>query len=95
MQVLDNGKLLRTIPITAGKPGFTTRSGIKVIIEKFRHKRMDSATVGHRQERPGVLQHRERPVRPCASPTPASSSTPPRGRSAPRARQRLATAVSG
>ena len=36
MQVFRNGKLLRTIPITAGKPGFTTRSGIKVIIEKFR-----------------------------------------------------------
>ena len=35
-----------TIPITTGKPGFTTRSGIKVIIEKFRHKRMNSETVG-------------------------------------------------
>ena len=27
MQVSENGKLLRTIPISAGKPGFTTRSG--------------------------------------------------------------------
>jgi lipoprotein-anchoring transpeptidase ErfK/SrfK len=46
MRVLDNGKLLRTIPISAGKPGFTTRSGVKVIIEKFRTKRMDAATTG-------------------------------------------------
>lgn len=46
MRVLDNGKLLRTVPISAGKPGFTTRSGIKVIIEKFRTKRMDAATTG-------------------------------------------------
>ncbi|MDX6323915.1 MAG: hypothetical protein QOK15_269 [Nocardioidaceae bacterium] len=46
MRVFDNGKLLRTIPVTGGAAGFTTRSGIKVIIEKFRVKRMNSATVG-------------------------------------------------
>jgi lipoprotein-anchoring transpeptidase ErfK/SrfK len=36
----------RIIPITAGKYGFTTRSGIKVIMEKFLTKRMDAATIG-------------------------------------------------
>ena len=46
MQVFSNGELLRTLPITTGKPGFTTRSGVKVIIEKFREKRMNSETVG-------------------------------------------------
>ncbi len=46
MQVFQNGNLLRTLPITTGKPGFVTRSGVKVIIEKFRHKRMNSETVG-------------------------------------------------
>ncbi len=46
MRVVRNGKLLRTIPITGGKPGFTTRSGTKVIIEKFTSKRMDAATTG-------------------------------------------------
>jgi len=46
MRVSKNGTLLRTIPISAGKPGFTTRSGIKVIIEKFRVKHMDAATTG-------------------------------------------------
>ncbi|CAN5135735.1 Ig-like domain-containing protein [soil metagenome] len=46
MKVLSNGKLLRTIPITTGKEGFITRSGTKVIIEKFESKRMNSETVG-------------------------------------------------
>ena len=47
MKVFSNGKLLRTIPITTGEqPKFTTRSGIKVIIEKFDAKRMNSETVG-------------------------------------------------
>jgi lipoprotein-anchoring transpeptidase ErfK/SrfK len=47
MRVFRNGKLIRTIPITTGEqPKFTTRSGTKVIIEKFRHKRMNSETIG-------------------------------------------------
>lgn len=46
MQVFSNGKKLRTIPITTGKAGFTTRSGTKVIIEKFETRRMNSETVG-------------------------------------------------
>jgi len=46
MTVAINGKLARTIPITAGKDGFTTRSGVKVIMEKFATKRMDARTVG-------------------------------------------------
>jgi lipoprotein-anchoring transpeptidase ErfK/SrfK len=47
MKVFSNGKLLRTLPITTGQqPKFTTRSGIKVIIEKFDSKRMNSETVG-------------------------------------------------
>jgi lipoprotein-anchoring transpeptidase ErfK/SrfK len=47
MRVLSNGSLLRTIPITTGEePKFTTRSGVKVILEKFRTKRMNSETIG-------------------------------------------------
>jgi lipoprotein-anchoring transpeptidase ErfK/SrfK len=47
MRVFSNGSLLRTIPITTGEePKFTTRSGVKVILEKFRTKRMNSETVG-------------------------------------------------
>ena len=46
MKTFINGKLAKTTPITTGKPGFVTRSGVKVIIEKFRKKRMNSETVG-------------------------------------------------
>jgi lipoprotein-anchoring transpeptidase ErfK/SrfK len=46
MKVMVGGKLSRTIPITGGKAGFETRSGTKLIIEKFAEKRMDAATVG-------------------------------------------------
>jgi lipoprotein-anchoring transpeptidase ErfK/SrfK len=47
MKVYSNGSLLRTIPITTGEqPAFTTRSGVKVIMEKFESKRMNSETVG-------------------------------------------------
>jgi lipoprotein-anchoring transpeptidase ErfK/SrfK len=46
MKVFSNGRLLRTLPVTTGKPGFTTRSGTKVIMEKYASKRMNSETVG-------------------------------------------------
>ncbi|GAB7004285.1 Ig-like domain-containing protein [Nocardioides sp. AN3] len=46
MKVWVNKRLLRTLPITTGKAGFTTRSGTKVIIEKFASKRMRSETIG-------------------------------------------------
>jgi lipoprotein-anchoring transpeptidase ErfK/SrfK len=52
MQVYRNGTLLRSIPVSAGKPGFTTRSGTKVIIEKHRVKRMDAATTGISRDDP-------------------------------------------
>ncbi len=52
MQVFSNGQLVKTIPITTGKPGFTTRSGVKVIIEKFRTHRMNSETIGIGQDNP-------------------------------------------
>ena len=47
MKVFSNGELLRTLPVTTGEePKHTTRSGIKVIMEKFDAKRMNSETVG-------------------------------------------------
>jgi lipoprotein-anchoring transpeptidase ErfK/SrfK len=46
MKVFVNGSLARTVPISAGKPGWETRSGTKVIIEKYRSKRMDASTIG-------------------------------------------------
>ncbi len=46
MNVFVNGSLARSIPISAGKKGWETRSGTKVIIEKFRKKRMNATTIG-------------------------------------------------
>jgi lipoprotein-anchoring transpeptidase ErfK/SrfK len=46
MRVFLDGSLARTIPITGGKPGYTTRSGTKLIIEKVAVKHMDAATIG-------------------------------------------------
>lgn len=46
MKVFSNDELVHTFPITLGKAGFVTRSGTKVIMEKFRTRRMRSETVG-------------------------------------------------
>lgn len=46
MRVMRGGVQVRDFPITTGKPGFTTRSGTKVIMEKFPTRRMNSETVG-------------------------------------------------
>jgi lipoprotein-anchoring transpeptidase ErfK/SrfK len=46
MRVFVNGSVARTVPISAGKKGWETRSGTKVIIEKYRRKRMDATTIG-------------------------------------------------
>lgn len=45
-QVLRDGAVIRTIPITTGKQGFETRSGTKVIVSKERTRIMDAATGG-------------------------------------------------
>jgi lipoprotein-anchoring transpeptidase ErfK/SrfK len=52
MRTFINGQLARTMPISAGKAGWETRSGTKVIIEKFRRKRMNAATIGVSEDDP-------------------------------------------
>lgn len=44
--VKKNGEVVREMPATSGKPGFETRSGIKVISEKLDFVVMDAATGG-------------------------------------------------
>jgi lipoprotein-anchoring transpeptidase ErfK/SrfK len=46
MKVVRDGKLLKTIPITAGAPSTTTYNGQMVISEKYKVTRMNGATVG-------------------------------------------------
>ncbi|GAA2111059.1 Ig-like domain-containing protein [Microlunatus panaciterrae] len=45
-KVYINGKLSRTIKVSGGKPGFTTRSGTKLIMAKLRTTKMASETIG-------------------------------------------------
>ncbi|MFC8504727.1 Ig-like domain-containing protein, partial [Pedococcus sp. NPDC057267] len=58
MTVTQNGKVLRTIPISAGRPGpqTETRSGIKVIIRKEGTVVMDSTTIGIKKGDPGYYK---------------------------------------
>ncbi|WP_328912957.1 MULTISPECIES: L,D-transpeptidase [unclassified Streptomyces] len=46
MTFKDDGKVVRTIPVTTGKPGFATRNGIKVVLEKTQFVRMQSQSIG-------------------------------------------------
>ncbi|WP_051950592.1 L,D-transpeptidase [Actinacidiphila yeochonensis] len=46
MTFKDDGKVVRTIPVTTGKPGFDTRNGIKVVLDKESFVQMKSSTVG-------------------------------------------------
>ncbi|MFF5087635.1 L,D-transpeptidase [Streptomyces niveus] len=46
MTVLRNGEEIKTIPVTTGKPGFSTRNGTKVILEKQQFVRMRGTSVG-------------------------------------------------
>ncbi|NML53024.1 L,D-transpeptidase [Streptomyces sp. R302] len=46
MTVVRDGKVIRTIPISAGSPENTTYNGQMVISEKFKETRMNGATVG-------------------------------------------------
>ncbi|EFL19131.1 L,D-transpeptidase, partial [Streptomyces sp. C] len=44
--VRRNGRVIRTIPVTTGKAGFLTRSGIKVVLGKEAKVRMRGDSVG-------------------------------------------------
>ncbi|MFR9676731.1 Ig-like domain-containing protein [Streptomyces sp. TR06-5] len=46
LEVYQDGERIRTIPISAGKPGFNTRHGIKVILSKSPFVRMTSGSIG-------------------------------------------------
>lgn len=46
MTVYKNDEEINEIPVTTGKPGFDTRNGVKVVLEKQQYVRMRSATVG-------------------------------------------------
>ncbi len=46
MTVLRNGEVINTIPVTTGKPGFSTRNGVKVVLAKEQFVRMRGESIG-------------------------------------------------
>jgi lipoprotein-anchoring transpeptidase ErfK/SrfK len=46
MYVYDSGKLIRTMPISAGRDKYPTKNGVHIAFEKSKVVTMDSATVG-------------------------------------------------
>jgi len=56
MKVYEDGKLLRTIPVTGGKPGFTSRSGTKVVLGKTYYKLMDGTSIGIPKDSPDYYE---------------------------------------
>jgi lipoprotein-anchoring transpeptidase ErfK/SrfK len=47
MKVMREGKVIKTIPVTTGKPGYDTWNGQMVISERLRVTRMNGETVGY------------------------------------------------
>lgn len=46
MTVRKNGKTLKTVPVTTGKPGFRTREGVKVVLGRQANVRMTGTSIG-------------------------------------------------
>ncbi|QEV22206.1 L,D-transpeptidase [Streptomyces alboniger] len=46
MTVYRNGEQINSIPVTTGKPGYSTRNGVKVVLGKEYSVRMTSASIG-------------------------------------------------
>ncbi|MYS25191.1 MULTISPECIES: L,D-transpeptidase [unclassified Streptomyces] len=46
MTFKDNGKVVKTLPVTTGKPGFDTRNGLKVVLAKESFVQMKSQSIG-------------------------------------------------
>ncbi|MGI5378346.1 L,D-transpeptidase [Streptomyces sp. CA-251387] len=47
MKVMQDGKVVKTLPVTTGKPGYDTWNGQMVMTEKFVQTRMNGDTVGY------------------------------------------------
>ena len=56
-KVYRNGKLVRTIYVSAGKPGWQTRSGMKLIMGKEYNKKMTNEMIGATEDYTLVAQY--------------------------------------
>jgi lipoprotein-anchoring transpeptidase ErfK/SrfK len=56
-RVYRNGKLVKTIPVSGGKPGWETRSGVKLIMAKEYNKKMTNEAIGAKEEYELIARH--------------------------------------
>jgi lipoprotein-anchoring transpeptidase ErfK/SrfK len=56
-KVYRNGKLVRTIYVSGGKPGWQTRSGIKLIMDKQTNKKMTNEMIGAKEDYTLISRH--------------------------------------
>src|SRR6478672_9968911 len=52
LDLFINGKWTKRIPVTGGRPGFVTRSGVKVIMDKQTNITMRAETIGLKKDDP-------------------------------------------
>jgi lipoprotein-anchoring transpeptidase ErfK/SrfK len=48
--VTRNGEVVRTMPVSLGKEGWTTRSGVKTLMESYEVKEMTGASIGAEED---------------------------------------------
>ena len=53
MTVTKNGKVLRVLKVSTGRPEFETHNGVHLVLEKVKLKTMDSSTIGIPRGGPG------------------------------------------
>jgi lipoprotein-anchoring transpeptidase ErfK/SrfK len=56
-KVYRNGKLVKTIDVSGGKPGWETRSGVKLIMAKETNKKMTNEAIGAPEEYELTARH--------------------------------------
>ena len=56
-KVYRNGKLVKTIPVSGGKRGWETRSGVKLIMAKERNKKMTNEMIGAKEDYSLTARH--------------------------------------